>query len=359
MRRILNFSSGPATLPPSVLEEASRGVLEIAGSGMSILEVSHRGGVYEDIHRRARAGCLKAMGLSPEAYTVLFLGGGASQQFAMVPMNFLRPGASADYVDGGEWGARAAKEARLFGGVRIAASSEAARHAELPRDFRWDPGAAYAHVTTNNTIEGTQMRFLPEAPTPLVVDASSDFLGHTMDWGRASLVYAGAQKNAGPAGVTIVVARKSFLERARTDVPTMLSYAVHAQADSLYNTPPVFPVYVLSLVLEWVEAQGGTAALGARNERKAALVYAALDAHPDVYEPAVARPADRSWMNITWRLRDPRREEAFLKGAAARGMQGLKGHRSVGGLRASVYNAFPEEGCAALAQYLAEFARGV
>ena len=357
MNRIYNFSAGPAILPVPVLEEASKAVLEIAGSGMSILEVSHRGKVYEALHQEARANCLKVMGLKPEEYTVIFMGGGASQQFATVPLNFLRPGATADYVDGGEWGSKAIKEAKNLGSVAVAASSAATKHSTLPRDFKWTPGASYAHLTTNNTIEGTQMRFIPDAGAPVILDASSDFLSHRMEWGKASMIYAGAQKNAGPAGVTIVVIKKSFLATAKTDIPSIFQYAVHDKADSLYNTPPVFPIYVFGLVLKWIESQGGAEGVEKRNQHKAQLIYDALDAHADVYDAAVTNKEDRSWMNITWRVRDTTKEEAFLKGAKDRKMDGLKGHRNVGGFRASVYNAFPEEGCAALAQYLKEFAK--
>ncbi len=357
MKRIYNFSAGPATLPVSVLEEASKAVVEIANSGMSVLELSHRGKIYEALHQEARANCLKLMGLSPDEYTVIFMGGGASTQSAVVPMNFLPAGKTADYVNGGEWGIKAIKEAKGLGTVNVAATSEASKHSTLPRDFKWTPGAAYAHLTTNNTIEGTQMRFIPECPAPIVLDASSDFLGHKMDWSKVSLVYAGAQKNAGPAGVTIIVAKKSFLATAKTDIPAIFQYNVHDKADSLYNTPPAFPIYVFGLVLKWIEAQGGVAAIEKNNEAKAQLVYDAIDAHPTVFEAAVGNKADRSWMNITWRLKDASKEEAFLKGAKERQMDGLKGHRNVGGFRASIYNAFPVEGCKALADYLNEFAK--
>ncbi|HTB22935.1 MAG TPA: 3-phosphoserine/phosphohydroxythreonine transaminase [bacterium] len=357
MKRIYNFAAGPAILPVPVLEEASKNVLEIAGSGMSVLELSHRGKIYETLHQEARSHCLALMGLKPEDYTVLFLGGGASQQFATIPMNFLRPGATADYVDGGEWGSKAIKEAKGLGTVNVAASSAANKHSSLPVDFKWTPGAAYAHLTTNNTIEGTQMRVSPETGSPLILDASSDFLSHGMDWSKASLVYAGAQKNAGPAGLTIVVIKKSFLATAKTDIPAIFQYAVHDKADSLYNTPPAFPIYVFGLVLKWIESQGGIAGIEKRNQRKAQLIYDALDSNADFYDAAVTKKEDRSWMNITWRVRDAAKEEAFLKGAKERQMDGLKGHRNVGGFRASVYNAFPEEGCAALAQYLKEFAK--
>ena len=357
MNRIYNFSPGPAILPVSVLEEASKAVVEIAHSGMSILELSHRGKIYEAIHQEARANCLKVMGLNPEEFTVVFLGGGASTQSALVPLNFLPAGKTADYVDGGEWGSKAIKEAKGLGTVHVAASSAASKHSTLPRDFKWTADAAYAHLTTNNTIEGTQMRFIPDAPSPVVLDASSDFLGHKMDWSKVSLVYAGAQKNAGPAGVTIIVIKKSFLATAKTDIPAIFQYAVHNKADSLYNTPPTFPIYVFGLVLKWIESQGGLAGMEKKNEAKAKLIYDAIDAFPNVYEAAVTNKADRSWMNITWRVKDVSKEEAFLKGAKDKQMDGLKGHRNVGGFRASIYNAFPEEGCKALADYLTEFAK--
>lgn len=356
-KRIYNFSAGPAILPVSVLEEASKAVLEIADSGMGVLELSHRGKIYEAIHQEARANCLKVMGLDPAEYTVIFMGGGASTQSAVVPMNFLPAGKTADYVDGGVWGEKALKEAKGLGTVAVAASSAASKHSTLPRDFKWTPGAAYAHLTTNNTIEGTQMRFVPECPAPIVLDASSDFLGHQYDWNKVSLVYAGAQKNAGPAGVVIIVAKKSFLATAKTDIPAIFQYNVHDKADSLYNTPPAFPIYVFGLVLKWILGNGGLEGMQKKNQAKAQIIYDAIDAHPDFYEAAVTNKDDRSWMNITWRVKDASKEEAFLKGAKERKMDGLKGHRNVGGFRASVYNAFPEEGCKALADYLHEFAK--
>jgi len=357
MKRIYNFSAGPAILPIPVLEEASRGVLEIGGSGMSILEVSHRGKDYEALHFDARERLLRVLGLSPDDYTALFLGGGASLQFAMLPMNFLRAGQTADYVNTGEWAVKAIKEAQRFGKVNVAATSEEARFSYIPKELNLTPGAQYVHITTNNTIEGTEWPTLPETGgTPLVADASSDILARALDYSRFHLIYAGAQKNAGPAGVTLVIARKDFLAQANEDVPTVLSYKTHAKADSLYNTPPVFAVYVVGLALKWIEAQGGLSVIEARNREKAAIVYKALDEHPDVYEPAVRDTADRSLMNVTFRLRNADLEKAFLAGAQEREMDGLKGHRSVGGFRASIYNAFPVEGCRALADYLHEFA---
>ncbi len=357
MNRNHNFSAGPAVLPVEVLEEASRGVLEINGSGMSVLELSHRGKDYEAIHFDAKARMLRVLGLSDEEYTVLFLGGGASTEFALVPMNFLRAGQTADYVNTGEWGAKAIKEAKRFGNVHVAGSSEDTNFSYIPRTLNLTPGAQYVHITTNNTIEGTEWPALPETgDVPLIADASSDILARALDYSRFHLLYAGAQKNAGPAGVTMVIARKEYLDRASDDISAVLSYKTHAKADSLYNTPPTFAIYVVGLVLKWVEAQGGVSAVEARNREKAALVYAALDAHPEFYEPAVRDRADRSLMNVTFRLKNPELDKAFLQGSQERDMDGLKGHRNVGGFRASLYNALPVESCQALAEYLHVFA---
>jgi phosphoserine aminotransferase len=358
MKRIFNFSAGPATLPEPVLAEAAKAVVEFNNSGMSLLELSHRGKHYESMHQETRAMLLKAMGLKAEEYTVLFLGGGASQQFAQVPMNFLKPGATADYVNEGEWGSKAVKEAQKLGTVNVAGSSESAKFATLAKDLKFSVGAAYAHLTTNNTIEGTQHRTIPEmGGAPIILDASSDFLSHELDYSRFSMVYAGAQKNAGAAGVTIIVLKKSFMAGARTDIPAIFQYAVHDKADSLYNTPAAFPIYTFHLVLKWIESEGGVKAIDARNQKKAGLIYSAIDAYPDFYEAAVTDKADRSLMNITWRLKNAEKDKEFLAEAEKRSMDGLKGHRAVGGFRASVYNAFPVEGCEALAQLLHDFAK--
>ncbi len=356
MHRIYNFSAGPAVLPVQVLQEASKGVLEINNSGMSILEVSHRGKDYEEIHHETTERLLRVLGLSAETHTALFLGGGASMQFAMLPMNFLSKEQTADYINTGEWSSKAIKDAKRFGNVNVAGSSEDSLFSVLPTQFNFTTGARYVHITTNNTIEGTEFFPMPyTAGVPLVADCSSDIFAVNRDHHQFDLMYAGAQKNAGPAGVTMVIARKVFLETATEDLPPMLSYKTHAKADSLYNTPPAFSIYVVGLVLKWIEEQGGLGKLEARNRHKAALIYDALDSYPDVYEPAVKNIAHRSLMNITFRLRDKGREKQFLEGAEAKNMQGLKGHRSVGGFRASVYNAFPEDGCEALAEYLKSF----
>jgi len=358
MRRIYNFSAGPAILPEPVLEEASRGVREIDGSGMSILEVSHRGKEYESIHFEAKERLLRVLGLDSTVYTALFLGGGASLQFAMLPMNFLAQGETADYVHTGEWSKKAMVEAKRFGSVNAAGSSEDSRFSYIPKELRLTPGARYVHITTNNTIEGTEFPSLPDTDkTPLVADASSDILARALDYSRFTLFYAGAQKKAGPAGVTFVIARKDYIEQARDDVPVILPYKTYEKSDSLYNTPAAFAVYVVGLVLKWIEDQGGPRIIEQRNREKAAIIYQALDAHPEAYEPAVTAREDRSIMNVTFRLRDSEREKEFLAGAQQREMEGLKGHRAVGGFRASIYNAFPKEGCCALTEYLHEFAR--
>ena len=356
--RIYNFSAGPAILPESVLDEAAQGVREIDGSGISILEVSHRGKQYEAIHSEAEARLLRILGLSADEYVPLFLQGGASLQFAMVPQNFLGAGQTADYIISGDWGAKALKEAKYYGDAREAASSKADKYAYIPKTFTQTPGGRYVHITTNNTIEGTEYFALPDTgETPLVGDISSDFMALERDYDRFSLLYAGAQKNAGPAGVTVVVIRKSFLETAQTAIPTMLAYKTFADAHSLYNTPPCFAVYVVGLVLKWVEAQGGLAAVEQVNRRKAAILYHALDECQPFYQTAVTAQEDRSLMNVTWRLADASLESEFLAEAKAHDMDGLKGHRSVGGFRASIYNAFPQEGVQALADLLRDFAQ--
>ncbi len=361
MKRIYNFSAGPATLPMPVLEEASKAILEFNNSGMGILELSHRGKHYESMHQETRQLLLKMMNLKAEEYTVLFFGGGATHQFAQIPMNFLKAGTTADYINEGEWGAKAIKEAQKVPGggtVNVAGTSEPVKFATCAKDIKLTPGAAYVHLTTNNTIEGTQHRAIPAlGSSPLVLDASSDFLSRELPYSDYACVYSGAQKNAGAAGVTIAVLRKSFMAQGRTDIPPVFQYAAHDKADSLLNTPPAFPIYVFNLMLKWIESQGGVKAIDARNQKKAALIYDALDSLPDFYDPAVTDKADRSLMNITFRIKDASKDEAFLAEAKQRGMDGLKGHRNVGGFRASVYNAFPEEGCAALAQLLRDFAK--
>ena len=356
--RIYNFSAGPAILPEPVLEEAAEGVREINGSGMSVLEVSHRGKDYETIHAEAETRLLSILGLDPTEYAALFMGGGASQQFAQVPQNFLKPGVAADYVVSGDWGAKALSEAKFYGDAREAASSKAEKYAEIPKSLTQTPGARYVHITTNNTIEGTEYFDLPDVgDTPLVADMSSDYLALRRDYSKFALMYGGAQKNIGPAGVTLVVGRKEFFESANTDLPKIYLYKTFVESRSLYNTPPAFPVYVVGLVLKWIETEGGLDAIEARNRHKAALLYNTLDALTPFFQPTVTEKADRSLMNVTWRLRDEALEPDLLAEFKKAGMQNLKGHRSVGGFRASIYNAFPEDGVRALADLLRDFAR--
>lgn len=360
MKRIYNFSAGPAIMPVPVLEQLSRDILEINGSGMGILEVSHRGKDYDAIHHEAMTNLLQTLNLSPDEYGVVFATGGASLQFAMLPMNFLAAGQTADYVDTGEWSTKAIKEAKRCGNVNVVASSAETNYDRIPKGLTFSaPGAArYAHITTNNTIEGTQFHALPDTNgAPLAADMSSDIFAVNHDFSKFALLYAGAQKNAGPAGVTMVVVRKSFMETANKNLSPMLSYPVQAEKESLYNTPPVFAIHALNLVLKHVQAEGGVAEMERRNREKAGLIYSALDAHPGLYRPTVAENGDRSLMNITFRLATEELEAEFLKEAKTREMDGLKGHRNVGGIRASVYNAFPREGCVALAELLADFAR--
>jgi len=362
MSRIYNFGAGPAILPEQVLIEAAAGVLEINGSGMSVLEVSHRGKDYEAIHFGAQADLLELLGLSSDEYSVLFVQGGASTQFALLPLNLLPVGATADYVNAGEWGSKALKEAQKVGrgkAIEIASSADK-NFSYIPKDYKITPGASYLHITTNNTIEGTELFDLPETgDVPLVADSSSDFLALNRDHSKFSLIYAGAQKNAGPAGVAIVIAKKEFIAKSAKDIPTIFSYSTYADKDSLYNTPPTFAIYVVGLVAKWLKAKGGLAAIEKQNREKAAVLYNAIDSNDAVFKATVTSKEDRSLMNVTFRLQPAFEalEKEFLKGAQERNLDGLKGHRNVGGFRASIYNAFPPAGVDVLAEYINEFAK--
>ena len=355
--RIFNFSAGPAVLPVDVLEQAQRDLLSLPGVGMSILEISHRSKPFDDILEGCEADLRTLAGI-PAGYRILFLQGGASLQFSMVPMNLLPAGGSADYIVTGSWSQKAVKEAKRVGGVKIAASTAGENFTRVPRqdELTLDPNAAYLHYTTNNTIFGTEFQYLPNPGTvPLVADASSDIFSGPIDVSKYALIYAGAQKNLAPAGVTLVILRDDLLTRAQSSLPTMLQYGVHAENNSMYNTPPVFAIYIMRLVLAWLLKQGGLPAIGARNARKADKLYAAID-RTDFYR-GHATTDSRSRMNVTFRLPSEELEKKFIKDATAAGLDGLKGHRSVGGLRASIYNAFPEEGVDALVQFMAEFER--
>jgi phosphoserine aminotransferase len=355
--RVFNFSSGPAVLPMPVLEVAREHLLALPGIGMSVLEISHRSAAFDDILARAEASLRRLAGV-PDDYAVLFLQGGASLQFSMVPMNLLAPSATADYIVTGSWTEKAVKEARRVGAVHVAATTKGEGFTRIPRpeELALTPGAAYVHITSNNTIEGTQWQALPHVgETPLVSDASSDILSRPLEVARHGLIYAGAQKNLGPAGVTIVIVRRDLLARAPDTLHTMLSYKAHADNGSRYNTPPVFGIYLIALVLDWLRDQGGPEAIGRLNARKAAALYDAIDRSG--FYRGLARPESRSLMNVTFRLSTEALEAHFVEEATAAGLDGLAGHRSVGGIRASIYNAFPEEGIHALVQFMREFER--
>ena len=354
-QRIFNFSAGPAVLPRPVLEEAQRDLVSLPGVGMSILEISHRSRTFEDILARTEAD-LRTLGDIPGSYKVLFLQGGASLQFSMVPMNLLGSGRTADYIVTGGWAQKAVKEAQRVGTVNVAASTESENFSRIPRqnETTLTPDAAYVHVTTNNTLFGTQWKTVPSVgDVPLVADTSSDMFSRPIDVARYGVIYAGAQKNLGPSGVTLVIIRDDLLARSPKSLPTMLNYAVHAENGSMYNTPPCFGIYLMGLVAKWALAEGGLAKVAERNERKAGKLYREID-RSGFYRGTAAGDS-RSMMNVTFRLPDEDLEKSFVKESTAAGLDGLKGHRSVGGMRASIYNAFPEEGVDALVQFMQEF----
>ncbi len=355
--RIYNFSAGPAVLPLPVLEEAQRDLVALPGVGMSVMEISHRSKPFDAILAAAEAD-VRALAGVPDGYHVIFLQGGASTQFSMVPMNLLTPGTTADYILTGDWGKKALTEAKKVGATHVAATTEATNFDRIPAqaDLVLTPGAAYVHMTSNNTIHGTEWHHLPSVgEAPLVCDASSNIFSRPIDVSRFGLIYAGAQKNLGPSGVTVVIIRDDLLARASDTLPTMLNYRVQAENGSRYNTPPAFGIYILGLVLKWLKGLGGLAAIDAINQRKADALYAELD-RTEFWRPH-ARPEARSRMNVTFRLPSEDLESRFAREATAAGFDGLKGHRSVGGMRASIYNAFPEEGITELVQFMREFER--
>jgi len=356
-QRLFNFSAGPAVLPESVLLEAQRDLVALPGVGMSILEISHRSKTFEAILAKTEAD-LRTLGGVPANYKVLFLQGGASLQFSMVPLNLLTAGATADYIVTGGWSQKAVKEAQRVGTVHIAGSTESENFARIPRqdELTLTPGAAYVHFTTNNTLYGTEWKGEPAVgDVPLVADTSSDMFSRPIDVAKYGLIYAGAQKNLGPSGVTLVIVREDLLARSAKSLHTMLNYAVHAENGSMYNTPPCFGIYLMGLVMQWALAQGGLTAIAAVNERKAGALYAEID-RTGFYRGTAAKDS-RSLMNVTFRLPSEELENAFVKAATAAGLDGLKGHRSVGGMRASIYNAFPEAGVTALVEFMREFER--
>ncbi|MBN2371042.1 MAG: 3-phosphoserine/phosphohydroxythreonine transaminase [Vicinamibacteria bacterium] len=357
--RVHNFGAGPAVLPETVLEQARDELLAYGRTGMSVLEMSHRSAAFGEIITGAEADLRRLAGLSDD-YAVMFIQGGASMQFAMVPMNLRGEGRSADYVLSGIWSKKALKEAQTLGAARVAGTTEGERFVRVPgkAEIDFDQQAAYLHFTSNNTIYGTQWRSEPEPPAgvPLICDASSDILSRPLDVAKYGLIYAGAQKNLGPAGVVVVVMRRDLLERTPAKLPLMLSYKQMAESRSLYNTPPTFAVYVIGLVLKWLLALGGLAEIARRNEEKAKRLYDAIDGSGGFYR-GHALPEHRSLMNVTFRIASEDLEKEFVKNAEAAGLSGLKGHRSVGGLRASIYNALPPAAIDDLVAFMADFQR--
>jgi phosphoserine aminotransferase len=343
---IHNFNAGPSILPREVFEEASRAILNFRDTGLSILEIGHRTSLFQSVMDEAVQTVRELMKLDAE-HEVLFLHGGATTQFFQVPMNLLNENQTAAYLDCGVWGSKAIKEARIYGNIEVVASSKDKNYTYIPTGFRIPKDAAYFHYTTNNTIEGTEMFSIPETDVPLVADMSSDILSHEMDFNRFALIYAGAQKNIGAAGVNMVVVRKDLLGKVSRKLPAMMDYQKHIEAGSMLNTPPVFAIYVCLLTLRWLNGIGGVPAIEKINKEKADLLYKTLDAK-DGFEPTVKRE-DRSRMNVVFLIPDPVMEKKFLEACKEENMVGVKGHRSVGGYRISLYNALPLESVKALA----------
>jgi phosphoserine aminotransferase len=340
VKRVVNFNTGPAALPVEVLKIVQEELLDYQGSGMSILESSHRAKEFEAVNDAAIALVRETLGLGND-YQVLFLGGGASTQFALIPMNFIADGGTAAYVDTGEFANKALKECQIIAKTHVAFSSKEEKYCRVPKmsEIKYPQDVAYLHICSNNTIEGTQFQEFPDTgKIPLVADMSSEIASRRLDFKKFSLIYAGAQKNLGPAGVALVVIRDDFLAKAKKGLPNMFSYKVHADNKSLYNTPPVFGVYMMKLVLEWIKSKGGLAGVEKINAAKKDLLYKTIDASPDFYK-GTAEKASRSWMNVTMRLPNEDLEAKFIAEAKKEGLVGLKGHRSVGGIRFSIYNA--------------------
>lgn len=355
MSRIWNFSAGPAALPQAVLERARDEMLDFHGAGMSVMEMSHRGKPFMEVAEKAEADLRKLMGI-PDDYAVLFLQGGATGQFSAIPMNLQPGGQPMDYIDTGAWSGKAIKEAQKVGPVNIVASSQAEGYASIPDRSTWklDPNAAYVHYTPNETIGGVEFHDVPDVgDKPLVADMSSTILSRPVDVSKFGVIYAGAQKNIGPAGVTVVIVRKDLLEREKSKVPAVLDWKLQADNDSMYNTPPTFGWYFAGLVFEWLLEQGGLEKMAEINQRKADKLYRFIDNSAFYRNPV--EPSARSWMNVPFILADDSLDGPFLKEADAAGLSSLKGHRSVGGMRASIYNAVPEEAVDALIEFMADF----
>jgi phosphoserine aminotransferase len=357
MTRAFNFSAGPAVLPEEVLQQAGEEMLDWQGSGMSVMEMSHRGKQFSSIAEQAEADLRDLMAI-PGNYKVLFVQGGASSQFAMVPMNLLRGKKTADYLNTGSWSKKAIAEAKRFCEVNLAASSEADKFTNVPTQDSWNlnQDAAYLHYTPNETIQGVEFPFIPESgDAPLVADMSSTILSRPIDVSKFGVIYAGAQKNIGPAGLTVVIVREDLIGEPIAGTPAMFNYSTHADSGSMYNTPPTYAWYIAGLVFKWLKRNGGLEAMAQRNKEKAGALYAAID-QSSFYSNPVARDC-RSWMNVPFTLADANLDADFLKQAGAAGLVTLKGHRSVGGMRASIYNAMPEEGVRALIEFMADFER--
>src|SRR5678815_4662817 len=355
--RIFNFSAGPAVLPVPVLEQAQRDMLSLPGVGMSVMEISHRSKTFDEIINSAESGLRELMGI-PNNYHVLFLQGGASLQFSMVPMNLLPADGVADYILTGSWGKKAGKEAKKVGAVNIAATMADGGFNRIPaqEELNLSPQASYVHITTNETIEGVEWKGEPSVgDVPLIADASSDILSHAIPVEKYALIYAGAQKNMGPSGVTLVILRDDLLQKVPEGLHTMLDYKIHVENKSLYNTPNTWGIYIIRLICDWLKEKGGLAAMERENEQKAKLLYNAIDS-TDFYR-GHAEPDCRSIMNVTFRLPSEDLEKMFTAEATAKGLDGLKGHRSVGGIRASIYNAFPLAGVEALVSFMKDFER--
>ena len=347
-----NFNAGPSILPREVFEEASRAILNFNDTGLSILEIGHRTPLFEAVLEEARQLLRELMRLDAQK-EILFLHGGASTQFFQIPMNLLNGNETAAYLDCGVWGTKAIKEARLYGNVEVVASSQDKGYTYIPKGYSIAPHAKYFHYTTNNTIEGTEMFSIPDTGVPLVADMSSDILSRTMDFNRFSLIYAGAQKNIGAAGVNLVIIDRRFLDGIDRKLPSMMDYRLHIANGSMLNTPPVFAIYVCLLTLRWLKQLGGIEAMEKINRMKSDLLYDTLDAHP-LFRPTVARE-DRSRMNVVFRIDDAEKEKAFLERCKEQRMTGVKGHRSVGGFRVSLYNALPMESVAAITDLIKSF----
>lgn len=357
MHRVFNFSAGPAMLPEEVLRQAQEELLDWRGSGQCVAEMSHRGKEFVSIAEQAEADLRELLAV-PDGYRVLFLQGGASSQFAMVPMNLLHGGDRADYLNTGSWSKKAIAEAQRFCTVGIAAATEDTRFTRAPAqgELTLDPAAAYVHYTPNETIEGVEFPYVPATgDQPLAADMSSTLLSRPIEVARYGVIYAGAQKNLGPAGLTLVIVREDMVGRPLAGTPAMFDYRTHVQAGSMYNTPPTYAWYLAGLVFQWLKRQGGLTAMAAINARKAGALYAAIDTSRFYANPV--EPACRSWMNVPFTLADPELDQRFLTEAKAAGLVTLKGHRSVGGMRASIYNAMPEEGVRALIAFMEEFER--